>query len=287
MAANAADLTTVAQVQAQLGISGSTDPLLIQVLVTAYSRHILTRCGRRVLNGMQTFTDLYDGIGSYKQYVADWPIQSISALKVFGQTIPQSPDGINPGWVVGDQYAGSIALLPGTSIGGPISYAAWLMPLGRFPKAPQNVSVSFTAGYAIAAWANATAYTLGTGYKDPNNNIQVVTTGGTSGASQPVWSTIVGGTTTDGTVTWTNRGPAAYQGSLLMHPPSDPTFNGAPSELGQAVTELVVQQYRRREWVDQARKNIGPAGESIDFRSWEMPPWLTRVIENYRRTWWV
>lgn len=38
---------------------------------------------------------------------------------------------------------------------------------------------------------------------DSNGNIQACTTGGTTGATQPVWSTTVTGTTNDGTVVWT------------------------------------------------------------------------------------
>ena len=41
---------------------------------------------------------------------------------------------------------------------------------------------------------------------DGNNNIELVTTTGTSGASI-TFNLTVGGTTTDGTVTWTNVGP--------------------------------------------------------------------------------
>ncbi len=60
---------------------------------------------------------------------------------------------------------------------------------------------------APAAWAATTAYAQYKFIKDTNNNVQVATTGGTSGATAPTWNTAVGGTTTDATVTWTNAGP--------------------------------------------------------------------------------
>jgi hypothetical protein len=46
---------------------------------------------------------------------------------------------------------------------------------------------------------------------DPSNNIEFVTSGGTdnSGGTIPSFNPIVGGTTTDGTITWTNVGPSA------------------------------------------------------------------------------
>src|SRR5690348_16931215 len=62
---------------------------------------------------------------------------------------------------------------------------------------------------APAAWAATTAYTVGQTILDTNNNVQICTTAGNSGATEPAtWSTIVGGTTTDATVTWTNTGPS-------------------------------------------------------------------------------
>ena len=46
--------------------------------------------------------------------------------------------------------------------------------------------------------------------QDPNGNIQTVTTAGTAGSgSEPTWNTTIGGTTTDNTVTWTNKGPSS------------------------------------------------------------------------------
>ena len=53
------------------------------------------------------------------------------------------------------------------------------------------------------------AYVLGSGYStgdyvlDPNGNIQYATVGGTTGATVPIWTTILDETTTDGTITWT------------------------------------------------------------------------------------
>jgi starch-binding outer membrane protein, SusD/RagB family len=65
---------------------------------------------------------------------------------------------------------------------------------------------SYVCRNVTAAWAATTAYTLGTRILDSNGFAEEVTTPGTSGAAEPSWSTIEGNTTTDGTVTWTNRG---------------------------------------------------------------------------------
>ena len=48
----------------------------------------------------------------------------------------------------------------------------------------------------------------GQSIQDPNGYIQTVTTAGTAGSgTEPTWNTNIGGTTTDNSVTWTNKGP--------------------------------------------------------------------------------
>jgi hypothetical protein len=61
----------------------------------------------------------------------------------------------------------------------------------------------------LPSWQASTAYSSGKTIIDSNNNLERVTTAGTSGSSQPSWKTSSGGTTTDNTVTWTNEGPLA------------------------------------------------------------------------------
>ena len=59
-------------------------------------------------------------------------------------------------------------------------------------------------------WQPAHGYTsgLGTRIVDSNDNIQLVITSGTSGATTPTWSKAVNGITTDNTVRWRNLGAA-------------------------------------------------------------------------------
>ena len=64
-------------------------------------------------------------------------------------------------------------------------------------------------------WTGASTPVLSTFVEDDNNNIQQLIVQGVSGATVPIWSTIVpnvsnnflGGTTIDGTAQWVNRGP--------------------------------------------------------------------------------
>ena len=60
-----------------------------------------------------------------------------------------------------------------------------------------------------AAWVKTHAYIKGNIILDPNNNIQLVTTAGTSGATIPTFRKNAGAVTTDGPVRWTNVGALA------------------------------------------------------------------------------
>jgi len=55
------------------------------------------------------------------------------------------------------------------------------------------------------AWAASTSYALDAEILDPAGHIQKATTAGTSGAAEPAFNDS-GGTTTDGTATWTDQG---------------------------------------------------------------------------------
>jgi hypothetical protein len=75
-----------------------------------------------------------------------------------------------------------------------------------------GISAGCTGGGCIfnfkdTQWKASTTYTAGQEVFDSHQQIQVVSAGGTSGAAAPAWSTIVGKTTTDGTLHWLNQGP--------------------------------------------------------------------------------
>jgi hypothetical protein len=81
-----------------------------------------------------------------------------------------------------------------------------------------QVSTGLTSGIVVdnvadvvPVWGASTAYAVGSLIVDSNGKVQKCTTAGTSGSASPTWSTTKGGTTSDGTVTWTLQGP--YTGS--------------------------------------------------------------------------
>lgn len=60
-----------------------------------------------------------------------------------------------------------------------------------------------------ASWILNHSYRSGATILDPDENIELVTTTGTSGGTIPTFNTAVGGPTSDGTVVWTNLGASA------------------------------------------------------------------------------
>lgn len=61
---------------------------------------------------------------------------------------------------------------------------------------------------AGSAWAATTFYNPSVVIVDSNTNIQLLTTSGTTGVGVPVWATVVGNVTADGTANWTCQGTA-------------------------------------------------------------------------------
>lgn len=68
------------------------------------------------------------------------------------------------------------------------------------------VTVAGQQDYVLFNYTATTAVKLGWNTIDDQGNAQVCTTAGTTG-SGPTWTHTLNGTTTDGSVTWTNKGP--------------------------------------------------------------------------------
>lgn len=67
--------------------------------------------------------------------------------------------------------------------------------------------------FVSTPWKPANTYAVRQEVLDTHFHIQAVRIGGTSGVATPAWNTTVGGTTTDGAVTWVNQGTYPAHGS--------------------------------------------------------------------------
>jgi hypothetical protein len=83
------------------------------------------------------------------------------------------------------------------------------------PKNPNRLLVDASGNPVTPAdaWAATTAYNVGDELVDTNGNVERAIVAGTSGGSQPTWPATIGAQTTDGSVTWVNRGAPLSLGS--------------------------------------------------------------------------
>jgi hypothetical protein len=121
------DLTTLAKAKEWLGVTTSTDDALLSRLVSAASDYIQTWLNREL--GTQSYSSYRDGTGGTRMMFRNYPVTSISLVKVDGQPIPASEPGSgNNGYVFTDT---SVTL---------IGY--------QFTRGFSNVFLQYVAGFA-------------------------------------------------------------------------------------------------------------------------------------------
>jgi hypothetical protein len=91
----------------------------------------------------------------------------------------------------------------------------WIFASAQTSGVPTTCAAAGTGGcvtnFKDTAWLASTTYLAGQEILDTKLHIEVVKTGGTSGAIEPIWNGALGGATPDGTgpttVTWLDQGP--------------------------------------------------------------------------------
>jgi len=131
----------------------------------------------------------------------------------YGVAVGESANGQNYGISIGTSANGSSngvavgSFTYGVSNGISIGYQAGKV-LTSYANPNTNVLLGYQAGLLLtqpSAWVASVAYTSGQYIRPSTANTYnyECTTAGTSGATEPVWNTTLGGTTTDGTAVWT------------------------------------------------------------------------------------
>ncbi len=126
------DLTTLANVKAWLQTGQNafpdTDDLLLARLITAASQFIESWLNRQIAPG--DWQEVRDGSGGQRLAVANFPVSAVLSLSIDGLAIPPAPsDG---GYGAGYVFTPTELALRGFV----------------FTRRPQNVIVTYTAGYA-------------------------------------------------------------------------------------------------------------------------------------------
>ena len=147
----------------------TSDDALIQSCITSWGYQFLARTGLGDQNRdfqqspfvqVCSFTDTYDGTGTFRLFLRNRPIISVTSLNINGVSIAASTAVGTAGYVI-DGTAKSIALRQGVIGWGSPSPTYWSYQAGpfstlgtglKFWPGIQNVSVQYTAGYDITPW---------------------------------------------------------------------------------------------------------------------------------------
>ena len=156
------DLTTLQNVKDFLEMQGDTDDNLLQGMITAFSVGFLWQTGFNnqdgtlssgsPFNSPQSYSEVYDGNGSFRMFLRVYPIVSVTQLMINGVVIPQSTGTWGaPGFLI-DGTRKSLSFQTGGG-GGAQSFTFPGYPaLGSnrwFVKGVQNISVQYEAGYPV------------------------------------------------------------------------------------------------------------------------------------------
>jgi hypothetical protein len=222
----------------------------------------------------QTFTRTFDGVGNMQLVLPDWPVTSISLVQQGSRVIPQSNLGTPPAtgtnqWN-GYRYIPWSGSLPGDAA--VIEFANdWLYVF------PQNVKVTYTAGYLIqnepgivpaAPYQITVQQPMGIWCRD--NGVVYATTGV---ALTPVPTSpglgqyVIPPDTTPGVYTFS---PNDQNAQVLI------SYSFIPADLEEACIQMVAERYAYRNRVGEISKSLG-GQETIRWaRGNAGPPWTSQ-----------
>jgi len=124
------DLTTLADVKAWLQIGQNafpaTDDALLTRLITAASQFIQTWLNRQIAEA--NYLELRDGTGGHRLQFGTFPVSNVLSLTIDDQMIPAAQSS----WDAGYTFSPTQLAVRGYT----------------FTRRPQNVSMTYTAGYA-------------------------------------------------------------------------------------------------------------------------------------------
>lgn len=294
---NPIDLTTVAAVNGVLDQGDDVDADFIQTEVTAYSRNVLTRTGRRNLSRILTFSEQYSGLGGEAMQLRNYPILAVVSLSIGTQSIGPSPSVGQAGFVIDQAGSQAALLLRGSGRSGNWSAAEspWrgngnAPPLGagvyRFVEGQGNIAVVYQAGYTLETLDSLTTSSGATPTAAVEN-------------AAAFWSDL-GVTLSDGTpleAVSVNPGPGQYVppafgvapvGVYLFNAAQastevniDYSYGGTPEDLAEAAARLVAVQYRRRSWLGQTSVTQPGVGTTA-YSKLETELDTAKVIERYK-----
>lgn len=122
-----ADLTTLTDVKLWLNITSDTSDAILTKLIAGASSFIEGWLSRPLASA--AYTERYNGTGAYAMLLNNYPITAVSSLVIDGATVPAAASSTGNGYLFD---TGGLYLV------GPYC----------FTRGRQNITITYTAGYA-------------------------------------------------------------------------------------------------------------------------------------------
>lgn len=190
-------LISLSQVKLYLSITDTSLDTLYAQIITDASSAMIEFIG--VHPGRQRYQETGHGDGSTRRYLSRLPVEpGTLSITLDGDALVEGVDETTE-WSLEEPSTGRVYRQSGWPVSSTTTY---------------NLTYIYYAGFLlpdqITTWAATTAHTAGSWVRPisavaPSLFRFECTTAGTTGASQPVWPTTLGGTVTDGSVVWTAR----------------------------------------------------------------------------------
>lgn len=265
------NLTTLANVKAYLGSNTTTDDAQITRMIGAVSAFVYAYCARPFFYKRQV-TEFYDGQQNTRIVLKRWPVLSVDALTIDGQSVP----------------AVALPYLPSAS--GYFVRPPELEPPGnpqdlnvngyQFNRGVLNVGVTYTAGYCVskeAATIPTTPFkiTAQQPYGSFMGDEGVTFTATGAALTQVTTAPSAGQYSVDAFGAYTFAAADVGKGVYL-------NYSYVPADVENACIEMIAEVYKSKDRIGVNSKSLG-GQETISFTTQSMNKRVAASLEPYRR----
>ena len=291
----AGDLTTLSRVQNWLGTgaTGQTSVSILQQLIGSMTALIYTHLNRSRTYS-QTFNRTFDGVGNAAIVLPDYPVTSILSVSQGQKVIPPSvivPEGVAQ--PIGTNFGYGYRFIPwGGNLPGENAVVelvnSWFYP------GPQNIKVSYIAGYLIQNESQIVPYSTGSTSEVTVNQPQGIWCRDNGVVYAETLVPLVP-VTADPTVGQYIPPVDSAPGQYIMSAADSNadvlfTYSFIPADLEEACIQMVAERYFYRQRVGEISKSLA-GQETIRYmrgnvgRPWNasnsLPPEVNDLIQPY------
>lgn len=258
------DLTTVDNAKSWLSLTTPDSDKVIERLITDISNFALSKMSRSFLLP-RVVTETFDGLGGERLILTNWPVSSVSQVKINSTVVPPAGDYPSSGWILeaaDDDPPGKMQRLDIRGY--------------RFSEGRKNVSVTYTAGYMVSG--------------------EPLTTGSdTSTTDCPFgrWASDMGVVREDTGAALAKVAGVPAAGQYAVTQAGRYTFGDVglavlvsygyiPADLERAVLEWVAERFKYRERIGVQSKSLGGA-ETVSYAISDVPKFVSPILQTYTR----